>query len=420
MSESDAPVDAAHRVGRVLPMSHRYRAYPTPEQAAVFARHCGEARFVWNQALAAVMARRPFFDLTKTRTEIGWLAEGSSSVQQQALRDLRQALANAKLGTHRFPSWRRRGEHEGFSVRDVTVGVLNGSWAELSVPKCGRLRFRLSRPLPEHRGMARVTLDSAGWWHVSFASPQAPVERVPTGAVVGIDRGVVTTLATSDGQMLRAPKLRPRETSRIERLQHQLARQKKGSRRRGKTKAQLARAHAHAARRRNDWIEKTTTSLVRDYDVLAVEDLKVKNMSAAPKPKPDPETPGAFLPNGRAAKAGLNRAILSQGWGRFLRRLDDKATASGVAVLRVDPAYTSQQCRACGHVAKENRESQAVFSCVACGHENHADRNAAENILARGLFLAPTPGQGARSGTRPARGSLAPASGENLVGSVAA
>jgi len=401
-------------------MSHRYRAYPTTEQAAVFAKHCGEARWVWNEALRAVKAHAPFFDLTKARQGHEWLAEGSSSVQQQALRDLRQALANAKLGTHRFPSWRRRGEHEGFCVRDVTVGVLNGSWAELSVPKCGRLRFRLSRPLPEHRGMARVTLDSAGWWHVSFASPQAPVERVPTGAVVGIDRGVVTTLATSDGQMLRAPKLRPREERRIERLQRQLSRQKKGSRRRGKTKAAMANTHAKTVRRRNDWIERTTTRLVRDYDLLAVEDLNVRSMTAAPRPKPDPDSLGAFLPNGRAAKAGLNRAILAQGWGCFLRRLDDKARVSGVTVVRVNPAYTSQQCRACGHVAKENRESQAVFSCVACGHENHADRNAAENILARGLALAPTPGQGASRREPAARISPSSDGSGNLAGALAA
>jgi len=367
-----------------------------------------------------VKAHAPFFDLTKARTETSWLAQGSSSVQQQTLRDLAQALRHAKKGTHRFPTWRKRGEHEGFCVRDVTVRVLNRHWAELTVPKAGRLRFRLSRPLPKPHGMARVTLDSAGWWHVSFSAPQAAVEREPTGAVVGIDRGVATTLATSDGRMLRALKLRPREARRIDRLQRQLSLQKKGSKRRGKTKAQLARTHAHATRRRNDWIEKTTTSLVRDYDLLAVEDLKVRSMTAAPRPKPDPDREGAYLPNGRAAKAGLNRAILAQGWGRFLRRLEDKAGASGVTVVWVNPAYTSQQCRACGHVAKENRESQAVFSCVACGYEDHADRNAAENILARGLALAPTPGQGASQHELAARTSPSQDGSENLVGSVAA
>ncbi|MDA8317661.1 MAG: transposase [Actinomycetota bacterium] len=407
-------------------MSHRYRAYPTEVQAQVFARHCGDARWVWNQALAAVKAHAEdptarFFCLTTARREIGWLAEGSSTVQQQALRDLAQALRNAKGGSHRFPRWRRRGEGDGFCVRDVAVHKLNRTWAEVTVPKAGRLRFRLSRPLPKSYGMARVTRDTTGRWHVSFAAPQPPVERVPTGAVVGIDRGVAATLATSDGELLRGPKLRPRERRRIERLQRQLVRQKKGSVRRRRTKDQIARAHAKAVRRRNDWIEKRTTELVRSYDLVAVEDLKVPQMTRTPKPKPDPDRPGAFLPNGARSKAGLNRAILDQGWGRFLRRLEDKAAASGVIVVRVDPAYTSQTCAHCGHVARESRESQAAFSCVACGHKANADINAARNILARGLALVPTPGQGARPGDRPARTSPADDAGsENSRRQVAA
>ena len=402
-------------------MAHRYRLYPGPAQLPVLRSHCGQARWVWNEALREVKAHAsdatvPFFDLTKARRETDWLAEGSSSVQQQALRDLTRVFANAKAGTHRFPRWRRKGTDEGFCVRDVSVHTVNRRWAELTVPKVGRVRFRLSRLLPETYGMARVTLDSAGWWHVSFAAPQSPLQREPTGAVVGIDRGVASTIATSDGALLRAPKLRPREKRRIERLQQQLARQQRGSRRKEKAKAAIACTHAKAVRRRNDWIERRTTEFVRTYDVIAVEDLEVKHMVRAPRPKPDSEREGGFLPNGRRAKAGLNRAILDQGWGRFLRRLEDKAGASGVVVVRADPAYTSQTCARCGHVAKESRESQAVFSCVACGHKRHADLNAAANILARGIASrAPTPGHGAGPGDRAARRGPALAGSENLL-----
>ena len=402
-------------------MAHRYRLYPSPAQLPVLRAHCGQARWVWNEALRAVKAHAddaaaPFFELTKARSEIEWLAAGSSSVQQQAVSDLARALADAKAGTRRFPRWRRKGEDEGFCVRDVTVAIVNRRWAELTVPKAGRVRFRLSRPLPETHGMARVTLDSAGWWHVAFAAPQRPVVREPTGAVVGIDRGVATAIATSDGGLARAPKLRPRERRRIERLQCQLARQQKASRRREKTKQAIACTHAHAVRRRNDWIERRTTKLVRSYDLVAVEELKVSQMTRAPRPKPDPDRPGAFLRNGARSKAGLNRAILDQGWGGFLRRLEDKAGASGVSVVKIDPAYTSQTCARCGHVAKESRESQAVFSCVACGHTNHADLNAAANILARGTSsLAPTPGHGAGPGDRAARRGPALAGSENLL-----
>ena len=186
-------------------MAHRYRLYPGPAQLPVLRSHCGQARWVWNEALRAVKAHAsdatvPFFDLTKARREIDWLAAGSSSVQQQALRDLTRALANAKAGTHRFPRWRRKGEDEGFCVRDVTVAILNRRWAELTVPKVGQVRFRLSRPLPATSGMARVTRDPAGWWHVSLAAAQPPVGREPTGAIVGIDRGIASTIATGSAE----------------------------------------------------------------------------------------------------------------------------------------------------------------------------------------------------------------------------
>ena len=143
-------------------------------------------------------------------------------------------------------------------------------------------------------------------------------------------------------------------------------------------------------------------------EVIVVEDLEVRQMVRAPRPRPDPEREGTFLPTGRPAKAGLDRAILAPGPGTppppSRGQGKDKATASGVVVARVDPACTSQTCAYCGHVAKESRKSQAAFSCVACGHEHHADVHAAASILARGISsLAPTPGHGAGPGDRAAR-----------------
>jgi len=395
-------------------MSHRYRLYPSPGQEPGLGRHCADARFVWNLALEQANCWRAGRGSTPGPAERQrqlaearagtFLAEGSSSVQQQALRDFDRAMANWWGKTHRRPRWRKQGQDEGFCIRDVTVTQVNRRWAEVGVPKVGTVRFRLSRPMPTTFGMARVKLDPSGRWHVSFAAAQAPVVRTPTGSAAGIDRGVATTLAISERTMLRAPSC-PKLASRVVRLDQQLARQRRGSKRRAKTKRARARAHARIADRRRDWVEKTTTRLVFDHDVIVLEDLRVTTMVRRPKPKADPEQSGAFLPNGAAAKAGLNRAIQRSNWSVFARRLEDKATASGGTVLFVDPRYTSQQCRRCGHTAPENRESQAVFRCVACGHANHADSNAAENILARGLVLAPTPGHGASPRKRAARRS---------------
>jgi putative transposase len=160
--------------------------------------------------------------------------------------------------------------------------------------------------------MARVTRDKARW-HVSFPGARTPVARERTGTIVGVDRGVSNTLATSDGRMLRAPVMRVRERRRLQRLQQRLARQRKGSQRRASTKRQIARLHQAVRDRRRNWIEIQTTRLVRENDLVAVESLNVKGMVRRPNPKPDPDAPGAFLANGAAAKSALNRSIHAQG-----------------------------------------------------------------------------------------------------------
>ena len=171
---------------------------------------------------------------------------------------------------------------------------------------------------------------------------------------------------------------------------------KVGTKRRAKTKAKLGLNYARICDRRNDWVEKTTTKLVANYDLIVVEKLQTTNMVKRPKAKENPDNLGSFLPNGARAKAGLNRAILRSCWGKLEKAIEDKAKESKVTFIRVDPRYSSLECRKCSHIAKENRESQAVFKCVMCGHENNADINAGQVILARGLrVLASTPGPGA-------------------------
>ncbi len=379
-------------------MTHRYRLYPDAGQVPMLARHCSDARFVWNLALEQAKCWRPgrapspgsterFRQLAEARRCFDWLRAGSSSVQQQALRDFDQALRNWWAGTHRRPRWRKKVGDEGFCVRDVKVRRLNRRWATIVVPKLGQVRFRLSRSLPAAYGMARVTADRAGRWHVSFAAPQPVMEREPTGRDVGIDAGVVATLTTSDGTQVHTPGLSAGEAQRLRRLQRRLAGQAKGSNRRAATKVAIARLKAREADRRKDLVEKATTGLVRDFDLIAIENLPVKRMLASAKGTI--ERPGINV----AAKRGLNRSISAQGWSMFRRRLRDKAATCAVAVIAVDPAYTSQRCAACGHTAADNRKSQAVFVCQSCGHEANADVNAANNILAAGLAVT------ARGGT---------------------
>ncbi|WP_238157501.1 transposase [Kribbella sp. VKM Ac-2571] len=164
------------------------------------------------------------------------------------------------------------------------------------------------------------------------------------------DRGPAPTFTEQCRQLTEA-----RAASvRLKSLQRRLARCRSGSARRRKVKAAVAKLFARARNRRKDWVEKTSTELARRFDVIRVEDLRIVQLTRRPKPKPDPERPDVYLPNRRRAKAGLNRAVLANGWGGLVRRLQDKGPGR---VEKVHPAYTSQTCSDCGHCAPENRES---------------------------------------------------------------
>lgn len=306
--------------------------------------------------------------LAEARRELAWLAAGSSIVQQQALRDFDQAVKNWRGGTHRRPTWRKKGQHEGFRiVNRPKVEKLNRRWSRVFVPKVGWVRLRRTRDLVAAKSY-RVTRDRAGRWHIAFAAIPDPISGPRDGSIVGIDRGVAVTLACSDGTMHHAPTPLP-----IRQAARALSRCRRGSNRRRHAKARLARLHARNSDRRKDWAEKTSTAIARRHDIIRIENLQVRNMVRSGR--------GTIEAPGRNTrqKAGLNRSILAAGWSLFATRLEAKAAGR---VEKIDPAYTSQRCSVCGHVARDSRQSQALFRCVACGHTSNADLNAARNIAA--------------------------------------
>jgi putative transposase len=364
----------------------RYRLMPTPAQETILREHCRHARYVWNLAVEQQSWWRPgrssapgycaqAAQLTEARAVCQWLAGGSQTVQQQALRDFAQAMAGFFAGTHRKPRWRKAGRNEGFRIVAVKlehVRRLSRNTGEVWVPKVGWVRFRWSRAVPSAKSY-RVTLDRAGRWHIAFAAVPKLVPGPGTGEVVGVDRGVAVSAALSTGELLRCPGLGERERARLVRLQRRLARAGKGSNRRSRVKTAIATLKAREVDRRKDWAEKTSTTLARRFDLIRVEDLRIASMARSAR--------GTTAQPGRNVrqKAGLNRGILASGWGLLVRRLEDKAPGR---VEKVNPAYTSQRCSACGHVAAESRKSQALFRCTACGYAGNADVNAARNIAA--------------------------------------
>ncbi|MFE9781930.1 RNA-guided endonuclease InsQ/TnpB family protein [Streptomyces sp. NPDC005775] len=228
-------------------------------------------------------------------------------------------------------------------------------------------------------------------WFVVLTAEQAVPEPLPaTGSDIGIDLGIASFLTDSDGTHIPNPRHARKAAARLEAAQRALSRfprcrAKDRTRNHQRAVEKVGALHGKVRRRRLDHAHKTALTLVRAHDFIAHEDLKIRNMSKAPAPKPDPERPGVFLSNGAAAKAGLNRSIADAGWGVFLTILNAKAESAGREVMAVDPRNTSRRCPACGHTAKENRPTQEKFHCVDCGHRAHADEVGALNVLRAGL-----------------------------------
>jgi putative transposase len=207
----------------------RYRLYPDGSQAATMRGHCEHARFVWNLALEQWSCWRP---------------------------GRRPTPSSAERMIHLEPHHVRR---------------LNRRWAQVWVPKCGWVRFRWTRPVPGVVRSYRVTLDRAGRWHIAFAKKPEPIPGPGTGEVVGVDRGVINTVALSSGELISCPQPC---LGRQRRLQRRLAARRKGSKRREQDRRRLARLKAREADRRKDWVEQTTTRVARQFDVIRIEDLR--------------------------------------------------------------------------------------------------------------------------------------------------
>jgi putative transposase len=379
----------------------RYRASPSPGQderltgwghscRAVWNLALEQRRFTWRQRGRTIRAAEQCRHLTDARAELPWLADLPAQSAQQILRQLDRAYDNWWSPEHpaQAPTFRRRsgGLSIPFPGQAVEVRKCSRRWAEVRLPKVGWVRFRLSCPLGGMVRNATISRDALGW-HVSFgvatASEAAPPNRLPG---CGVDFGVACSAFVSDEQR---PRLMPStltagQKRRLLGLERRKARQvtwaKKHnggrySNRLGRTISQIAKLRARQTRRRQDFIHKLTTDLAKNHGWVAVEDLRVKAMTKSAKGSR--EEPGRNV----KAKAGLNRAVLDNAPYERRRQLAYKAPRFGSELRLVRPAFTSQTCSACGVRDPESRPGCGrLFACIACGHVEHADRNAARNI----------------------------------------
>ncbi|GAB2727952.1 RNA-guided endonuclease InsQ/TnpB family protein [Kitasatospora kifunensis] len=335
--------------------------------------------------------------IRQARKEIPWLATLPAQAAQQVLKQYHRAWINCWEGRAGAPNFKSR-IRSRMSVdvpqgRDLQIRRISRRWGQCRVPKLGLVRFRWTKDLPgaTRNGPAgRVTgarlVKEAYGWHIVFRTETLmdDVQPKSTGRIVGIDRGITVPLALSDGtDRDHGPWLTAGERKRLVRLERKAARQHRSrkpgqptSRRLTTTYDQIARYRATAKRRAADWQHKTTTELADTFIAIGIEDLAITNMVKSAKGTV--ENPGTRV----RQKAGLNRAIAGEAWGRTVELLAYKLTDRGGHLIKVPAAGTSQRCSACGIITPGNRETQARFACKArgCGYTANADTNAARNI----------------------------------------
>lgn len=372
--------------------AYKFRLKPTRRAADQFRRFAGCCRYAYNRALALNEERRArgekrlgYAGLCKELTawrndpETAWLAESSSSSQQQALKNLDRAYANffAKRGMP--PAFKKKGKSvESFRFPGEQCRVESKCGA-IVLPKIGRVRYFNSQPV--EGAVKNVTVSQrGGHWFVSIQTEREvpePVHSKP-GTAVGVDVGIASLATLSTGERVSPLNAFRGIEAKLAKLQRGLSRKVKFSANWRRVKAKVAKLHTKAASRRNDYLHKLSDTISKNHALVVVEDLQVKGMSASARGTV--EKPGRKV----RQKAGLNKSILDQGWGEFVRQLAYKTEWRGGRLMKVPAAYTSQTCSACGHCSPSNRPSQSVFCCVSCGHAENADVNAAKNILAVG------------------------------------
>jgi len=396
-------------VGYVVRRAYRFRLRPTARQHVALSQCLAAHRELYNAALQerrdawrlrgiAVCYRDQSAQLKAIREVRPELATWSFSSQQATLRRLNRAFASffrrVKTGAtpgyprfksaHRFESVEWPKDGDGCRWKPDTGRVYLQGVGHVKVTVHRRVEGRVKTVQVHRQGRC---------WMLILSCDQVTTRSLePARAAVGIDLGVASFATTSDGHHLPNPSWGLAAAAKVASAQRALARKQRGSNNRCRARATLAARHRKLANQRRNFHHQVARALVTRYGLLVVEDLRIRNMVRRPAPRADPDRPGEFLANRAAAKTGLHRSIHDVGWAQFVSILRAKAEEAGRVVIGVDARHTSDRCEACGHTAKENRVSQAVFACRRCGHTVDADEQAARNILRAGLaHLAATP-----------------------------
>ena len=348
----------------------KYRLVPTRKQSAALEQTLESCRNLYNCALEQrKMHRTGYYEqkrqVTDVRAEFPEYKNIHVHVLQRVVAKLDLAFQSffrrINAGqTPGFPRFKGKDRFDSFAFNN-TGFKLAGRYLQIS--KIGTVKLRLSRPLPEGSTIKSLVVKRSGSnWYACLAVEFSPVHLPHSAAQVGIDVGVVQYATLSDGsEPIANPRFYQNSQAELRRSQRRVARRKKGSHCRRKAVTLLRKLHERIANKRNDFLHKQTTALIREYGTIGVENLNIAGM----------------------VQGNCSKQILDASWGTWLRMLVFKAEEAGRRIVAVDPKFTSQTCPCCGYKDAKNRLTQADFKCLDCGFEANADFVASVNISAR-------------------------------------
>ncbi|MEG4229379.1 RNA-guided endonuclease TnpB family protein [Microcoleus sp. N9_B2] len=359
-----------------------YRFYPTPEQESLLRRTLGCVRLVYNKALhertqgwyerqerIGYSQTSSMLTQWKKQADLDFLNEVSCVPLQQGLRHLQTAFTNFFEGQAKYPNFKKK--RNGGSA-EFTKSAFKFKDGNIYLAKSLEpLDIRWSRQLPKGCEPSSVTvrLHPSGRWHISICFDDPTIKPLPVNEnAIGIDLGVTSLIATSNGDKVANPKQFKKHYQRLKKAQKNLSRKQKGSKNREKARVKVAKIHLEISDSRQDFLQKLTTRLVRENQTIAVESLAVKNLVKNPK---------------------LALAISDSGWGELVRQLDYKCRWYGRNLVKIDRWFpSSKRCSQCGHIVAKMPLNIRSWQCPSCGCDHDRDVNASKNILTAGLAVS--------------------------------